>query len=159
MKVPARLNLDRELLAVQIAREIAINLNDIETILKHYSVSDSEWGKLQRSDRFKALVCEAVAEWNAANNTQERVKLKAAAMVEEWLPEANRLAHDSAQSLPGKVELMKLIKSLTSLGVIGTEGGAGEKFSVVINLGGDNKLKFEKNVTPQVIEGKVESET
>jgi hypothetical protein len=152
MKVPARLDLNQELLAVQLAREIAINLNDIEDILKHYSVSDLQWQKIQRNPRFQALVQEAVAEWNAAENTHSRVKIKAAAMVEEWLPEGNRLAHDASQPLSGKVELMKLIRSLSTLGVDNVEGG-GEKFSVVINLGGDAKLKFEKDVTPRVIEG------
>ena len=152
MKTPARLDLNQELLAVQLAREIAINLNDIETILEHYSVSDEAWQKIQKSERFQSVLREAVAAWHTAENTQERVKIKSAAMVEEWLPEGNRLAHDASQPLSGKVELMKLIKSLSTLGA--PEGvGGGEKFSVTINLGGDAKLRFEKDVTPRVIEG------
>src|SRR5258708_358678 len=155
MKVPARLDLNQELLAVQLAREIAINLNDIETILEHYSVSDMQWQKLQRNARFQALVQEAVAEWNAAGNTQERVKIKSAAMVEEFLPEAHRLIHDASQPLSGKVEMAKFVKSLTALGVSGIEGGS-EKFSVIINLGASEKLSFSKEIQQKMIEGKVE---
>jgi hypothetical protein len=35
------------------------------------------------------------------------------------------------------------------------DGAGGERFSVTINLGSDNKLTFEKTVAPKVIDGEV----
>lgn len=156
MNLPARPDRNQELLALRLAQEIAINLNDIEDVLKHLSVSAVQWDRIQRNPHFQSILQEAVADWQSAKNTQERIKLKAAAMVEEWLVEAHRLSHDPAQPLSGKVELMKLIKSLTALGNFGAEGGGGEKFTVTINLGADQKLSFAKDIAPKTIEGKVE---
>lgn len=145
-----------EVLALRIAREIAMDLHDIETILKNNQVEAQTWDKLQANRYFQALVAQAVADWNSALNTNERTKLKAASLVEEWLPEANRLAHDPKQLLSAKVELMKLLKSIGGVGVNPAGEGPSERFSVTINLGADAKLKFEKTVTPQVIEGGVQ---
>ncbi len=145
---------DLELLALKVAREIAMDLHEIESILKHNHVDTETWNKLQRNIYFQGVLKSAISEWNSALNTAERVKLKSAGLYEEWLEEANRLAHDHAQPLSAKVELMKLIKTTAGIGVgsASMEGGS-ERFSVTINLGADAKLKFEKTVTPQVIEG------
>jgi hypothetical protein len=51
--------------------------------------------------------------------------------------------------------VMKLIKSLTGMGVHSATEGVGDRLSVTINLGGDAKLTYEKTVAPQVIEGEV----
>lgn len=149
-----------EVTAMKIAREIAMDLHDLETILKNNHVSVEEWSKLSNNQTFLTALKDAIAAWQSAGNTHERVKLKSAALVEEWLPEANSRAHDRNETLSSKVELMKLLTKLADMGMsgAGVEGGGGEKFSVVINLGGDSKLKFEKEVTPQVtqtIEGEV----
>lgn len=149
---------------MKIAREIAMDLHDLETILKTNHVSFEDWSKLSNNPNFIAVLKDAIAAWQSAGNTHERVKLKTAALVEEWLPEANARAHDRSESLSAKVELMKLLKSIAGMGLggSGVEGGHAEKFSVVINLGGDAKLKFEKEVTPQVtttIEGEVVEST
>ena len=61
--------------------------------------------------RFQALLETETAQWNGALNTQERVKIKASAMIEEWLPEAHERMHDRGESLNAKTELGKLIRS------------------------------------------------
>lgn len=138
---------------LRLAREIAINLSDIETILKHHRITPETWSTIQSNPRFlKLLEAETVA-WNSAGNTHERTRLKAAALVEEWLVEANTRLHDPDETLSAKVELGKLLTKIAEMGER-TPGQAavGERFSVTINLGADHKLQFEKNVTPQVID-------
>jgi hypothetical protein len=144
-----------EVLALRLAREIAMNLQDVETILALNEIRPAQWEIIQRSPYFQSVLTDAVTAWNSAINTEQRVKLKSAALFEEWLPEANILAHDRQQPLSGKVELMKLLKAAgIGSGVAGTENG-GERFSVIINLGGDAKLSFEKLVTPTVTAAKI----
>lgn len=145
---------DEEVTALKLAREIAMSFNEIEDILKNHDISADRYAELQKNPYFQALVRSEVEAWTAATNTSERVKLKAAAMLEQWLPEAYARAHDRTEGLSAKVELMKLIKSLTGFGVSAAEGG-GERLSVTINLGADSTLKYEKTIAPPIIEGEL----
>lgn len=139
---------------VRIARELAMDIHPVEEILKTHGIDSKQWENIQEMPRFRALLETEMAQWNGALNTHERVKIKAAAMIEDWLPEAYERLHDKAETLPAKTELGKLVRDLAgfSKGGLNVEGG-GEKFSVTINLGADSQLKFEKDVTPKVIDG------
>lgn len=143
---------------LRLAREIAIDLHDIETILKNNEITLKEWERLQKDPRFLKLLESEILAWNAAGNTHERTKLKASALVEEWLVEANRLLYGS-DTLTAKTELAKLVTRIAGMGLerANVEGVSAEKFSVTINLGANNKLSFEKDatVTSKVIEGQV----
>lgn len=152
-QVPVVLNSKEDIGLVKLAREIAINHFPIETILERYQITPETWEDVQKNPRFQQLLEHEIKEWHGALNTHERTKLKAAAMVEEYLPEANQRIHDSRENLNSKVELVKLLTRIAGMGESRIEGGpAGEKFSVTINLGADQKLTFEKEVTPRVID-------
>lgn len=144
-----------EVSALKLAREIAMNFYDIDTILEHHGITSAQYEELRSNPYFQALVRSAIEAWAAAANTNERVKLKAAGMLEEWLPEAHARACDPKESLSAKVEVMKLVKSLTGFGVTGASESAGERLSVTINLGGDAALKYEKVIQPKLIDGEV----
>ncbi len=62
--------------------------------------------------------------------------------------------HNQDATLLHKNDLVKLVASLGGMGK-GSEvnAGSGERFSVTINLGSDQKLNFDKQVTSKVIEG------
>lgn len=146
-----------ELELVQLAREIAMDIRDIETVLKDHGITPERFEKLKSMPRFRALVESEMVAWNGSLNTQERLKLKSASMLEEWLPELNARIHDPKETLTSKLEGGKLIARLAGAGLNGfnVESGGGERFSVTINLGGDSKLTFNKEVTNQgnLIEG------
>jgi hypothetical protein len=154
---PALTHHKDELLFVRLAREIAIDHHDIETILKTHQIDDETWLDIRANPQFRKLLEQQIAEWQSATNTHERTALKAAALVEEWLPEANARLHDRSETLNGKVELGKLLARVAGMGLTtaGVEGGSGEKFSITINLGADSKLEFKKELPPKVIEGEV----
>jgi hypothetical protein len=143
---------ERDTLFLRLARELAINLYDTESVLKANNIDPKEWGAISKDRRFVKLLKSEMEAWNAANNTPERVRLKSAMLVEEWLLEANKLAHDGSQTLTARIELMKLLKSLGGLGVDRAEGSIGERFSITINLGADQKLQFDKQLPHKVIE-------
>lgn len=147
-----------ELSMVQIAREIAMDIRDIEEILKTHGVSPERWNKLKATPRFIALVESEMVAWNGSLNTQERLKLKSACLLEEWLAELNSRLHDPKETLTSKIEGGKLIARLAGAGLngFGVEGTGGERFSLTINFSG-SKLEISKEVTHQgnLIEGEV----
>jgi hypothetical protein len=144
-------------LFLQVAREIAIGHYDLSEILDRYKIPLAQWEQIKDSHRFKEALEREIVNWNAAINTDQRVKLKAAAIIEEWLLEANQRLHDKGEVLSSKVSLAQVIAKFAGIGVQSGGEQAGEKFSVVINLGGDDKIKIEKEVTPRVIEGNVDA--
>lgn len=145
-----------EVTLVKLARELAIGLHSLETILESNKIDSRSWETIQSHPRFLQFLEMETAAWSSALNTHERVKLKSAAMIEEWLPEAYTRLHDQNETLNSKTELGKLIRDLAGFSKqgVGVEG-SGEKFSVTINLGADNQLKFEKSSGPKTIEGEV----
>lgn len=151
---PTVINASEDIGLVRLAREIAINHFPIETILETHQISHETWEIIQKNPRFQVLLQNEIEQWNGALNTHERAALKAAAMIEEYLPEGNRRLHSSQETLNSKVELLKLLARIAGMGVAGAEvnGGMGEKFSVTINLGADNKIQIEKQVQPKMID-------
>lgn len=140
---------------VKLAREIAMDIQPFETILKLYSIDAETWARLRENPRFQAVLASEVETWQSALNIHERVKAKAAAMFEEWLPELNNRLHDQEEALPAKVEAGKLLAKIADMeparGLPGV-GGGGERFTVTINLGADvAPIKIEKE-NPKVIE-------
>lgn len=144
-----------DLTLVQLAREIAMNIQSIETILETHQIDVDTWDRLKVTPRFVQLLETETSSWNSAINTHERVKLKSAALVEDWLPEAYARMNDTTENLNAKTELAKLVARLAGMGLNNTSitDGSGERFSVTINLGNDAQLKFEKELPMKVIEG------
>lgn len=146
-----------DLTFVKLARELALAINPLETILSHNQVTTEDWEQIKSHPRFLQYLEVETSNWGSALNTHERVKLKSAAMMEEWLVEAYARMTDPSENLNAKTEVAKLVSKLAGLGITNAavEGAAGERFSVTINLGADNKLTFEKAVSPKVIEGEL----
>jgi len=143
---------------VILAREIAKDMHPLETILEVNKIGVDQWETIQNNPRFQRLLESEIADWNSASNASERVRLKSIHFVEEVLPEFYARANDPRESLAAKTEVLKTVARFAGIGSSGGEiGGAGEKFTVTINLGADKSLKIEKTVTPQVIEGHAEA--
>ena len=140
-----------------IALEIAKGIFDIQEILKVWEISLEQYDAITRHPAFDGMLREAKIEWESADNTVKRTQLKAAVMLEHALPELNARLHDRAEGLNAKVELAKFLGRVG--GVDSNKqaiGGGGETFKIEINLGGDSKLKIEKELPARVIEAEAE---
>lgn len=142
-----------DLLLIKLAREIAIEMREVPDILQNHHLTQEEWDEISAMPRFQQLLASEVEAWNSAVNTSERVRLKSAAMIEEWLPEAFKQMHNPEASLLHKTEIAKVLGRISGLdkGPMSTDGNV-EKFSVTINLGADQQLSFTKEVPSKVIE-------
>jgi hypothetical protein len=138
---------------ITLAREIAMDIQPLENILQARSISDKTWSKLQKNPRFAALIASETEAWQTALNTQERVKIKSAAMLELWLPTLHLRMNDTKETLTGVVEAGKMLSRLAGIGVNGeVVANIGERFSITINMGPkvDDSVRFEKDTSKLV---------
>lgn len=136
---------------LKLAREIAMDMRNLEEILKTHGITQPEWDDICTQPAFQRLLRGEVEAWESATNTAERVKLKSLAFVEEALPEFFARAHDTKELLSAKVEVLKTISKFAGVGQSVDNTNLGDKLTVTINLGSDQSLKIEKDITPKVI--------
>lgn len=151
-------NLQGDLLMVRLARSIAQDIVELDQILTTNHVSPEAWAIIEKHPRFQKYLQEAILEWNAAENAPERVKIKAAAAIEEWLPEGFSQMHNQDAPLLHRNDLAKLMAKLGGMdrgSGVGFDGNGGERFSVTINLGADTKLSYNKELPAKVIDHEV----
>jgi hypothetical protein len=148
VELPSKFNVDQ--LFLQLAREIAMEIQPLDQILKNNNVTPAVWERIRTNTRFNQLLASNVEAWGSSLNTAERVRVKSLAMIEEVLPEFYVRMTDQKENLNHKVEALKTVAKFAGVGEKAGDGTPGERFTVTINLGADQQLKIEKNVTPQV---------
>jgi hypothetical protein len=146
----------RHSLYLKLAREIAMDLNQLEDILKTYKIPQGEWERIAEDPAFTKTLQEAAEAWDAAENANARVQLKAAYAVETLVHKMYEHL-ESGSLTPAYVTLFQSLIRLAGMGFSGAEvkEAPGSKFVVNINLGADQQIKIEKEVTPKVIDGEV----
>ncbi len=139
-----------------LAREIALDIQPIETILNSLKIDANRWDAIQKSVHFRAALSEEIQYWASTPNAGERIKIKFLTMLEESAEEMWTRLHDPKESLSAKTELWKMVMRGAGVGVAQVDSsGGGERISINISMGADAKLNVEKDITPKVIEGEV----
>jgi hypothetical protein len=119
--------------------EIAKDIVEIDTILQHINVTRDEYLRLSGTRAFKEALVVAQTEWQGATNTTKRVKLKAAAIVEELIMSIFFEAkNNKEESLNAKVKALDTIARISGLGALEPAAGApgsalGNTFNLQIN--------------------------
>ena len=131
-----------------LARELAMDLRDIDEILNLYKVSRAAYEKLKASDFFEKLVDAAKIEWHSALNTTNRVQIEAASIVEQAMPVIYARMIDPKAPLQHAVDAGKWLSEIAGLKRVPGSGDPGERIKIEINLGADTKLTYDKSLAP-----------
>jgi len=139
---------------VKLAREIAMGVKDLPDVLFDHGLTQMEFEQISTRPHFRKILDNEVAAWQSAGNTAERVKLKAGSMLEEYLPELYARINDPSEPLMAKIKAMEMVAKLAGYGAtdIPREGKPGDRVHVIINLGADTRLEYQKTLPPKVIE-------
>jgi hypothetical protein len=142
-----------DLRLIRLAREIAMDIREVDDIIKLHGLSVIEFDAIKKNPRFQSLLSSEVVAWQSAINTSERVKLKSGAMIEEWLPELYSRMNDRNEALMAKLKGGELLAKLAGYGVPDVkESNVGDRLTITINLGADKKLEFDAGLPPRVID-------
>lgn len=150
------LDLDQDNRLLQLARELAMDIYELDVILKLNGITPRQFEEdIKPSERFQNYLTSAKLEWNSALNTQERVAIKSATSVELALPEIHRSMVDQTIPLAQRVEALKIMAKLGRVADQAQGMVTGSGFSVSITIG-TTEMRFDtKQVEPATIEGKI----
>jgi hypothetical protein len=118
--------------------EIAKDVVEIDNILSHLNITRDEYLRIAGTRSFKEALVVAQTEWQGATNTHKRVKLKAAAIVEELIMKIFFACTQDDAPLNSKVKALETIAKIGGLGALEPaantrEGSMGNIFNLQIN--------------------------
>jgi len=122
----------------KVARTLSMGLYELEHILSNFAIDRREFDRWKGHPRFISYLKTEQEAWNAATNTAERTKMKAAIVMEEFMQEAHAGLHDRKTPLNQRVELGKLVAKIAGMGeprVLNTGVAGSGGFHLQINIG------------------------
>ena len=132
-----------------LAREIAQDIFPLEQVIRLHNLSDEEWLRISVHPKFTSILNDMQREWNAAENTPQRIRVKAQAGLETQLEVLIADCGDPSIPLSQRTDAYRM---LARLGDLDGQGkiNVGEKFSITLNIG---HIHREVDVqAPKVIE-------
>lgn len=121
----------------RLALELVSGLSSAQDVLKRYGLSEHELRALLCNPSFQALLKETRQAWQSDLNAKERVKLKAALLVEDSLMSVFRVAVDQQIGVTARLEAFKSLAKIASVDEAEkNQGGGGGRFVLNINVPG-----------------------
>ena len=127
-----------------LVRDLAVNMYDLDYILKKHGLTQEEYDGLSQNDFFKRAMEVAATEWTSPLSTTKRLAMQAAIGLEDAMPKmAARMLKDN-EPVQNIIELAKIFTKIAGVGEDKAQAAPTEKFHITIDLGGDIQ-RFEKN--------------
>lgn len=129
----------------RLAREVAMDIKRRDDILQEFGLNNAQYEYLEANNEFYLHALKACCvEWQAPLTTQERIKVEAAAILEDSLLGLGARMQNKGEGLPGVIEAAKLFAKVAGVGERADGAAApGERFTISIDLGGDQKVTVE----------------
>jgi hypothetical protein len=125
-----------------VARELAMDVHTVDNVIAKHGLTHAQYDFLAKHNAFfKQALLQQISEWQRLDSTQARLKAEAAAALEEQLPVLASRMGSRSEKLSDAVEAAKLFAKIA--GVDSAPGGtaaAGERFTINIDLGADERL-------------------
>lgn len=139
----------------KLARDVAMDIKERHVILKDYKLTQAQYDFLETHNAFfRNALAAASLEWHAPLSTAERIKVEAAAILEDSLPGLGARMQNKSEGLPGVIEAAKLFAKVAGVGERESGGaGSGERFTINIDLGGDQKISVSTAQDAQQADG------
>jgi hypothetical protein len=120
----------------RIAWEIAAEIADVPTILTRYGISPQGFKNKLKDPMFRMAIREAKALWKSDMNVKERIRVKAAMLVEDSLLDVFAIIKNENMPAASKLEAFeKLMKTADLAPKTGATQATAAGFKVVIQMG------------------------
>ena len=137
----------------RIAWEIAAEISDVPTICTRYGISLTDFKTKLKDPMFRTAIREAKALWKSDLNVQQRIRLKAAFLVEDSLLDVFAIIKAEHMPAAAKLEAFeKLMKTADMVPKAGKgDGATAAGFKISIHLGDtpDQRVTIDANALSQ----------
>jgi hypothetical protein len=137
----------------RLAREIAMDILELDEILALHQLDAEDWERIHSDVRFQKMLADMRAQWNSAENTKERVRVKAATGIEMALDSVVLELMSPAIPLGQRVQAFQMLAKLGDLEVKPDQPviQPGDRVQISINIGqGSVTTEKEQGVTIDV---------
>lgn len=137
----------------KLAREIAMDIKERHVILKDFNLNGAQYEYLETYNEFyQQALAAACKDWHAPLTTPERLKIEAAAILEDGMAGLGARMQSKSEGLPGVIEAAKLFAKIAGVGEREAgPGNPGERFTINIDLGGDQRITVQSAPPAQSI--------
>ncbi len=124
-----------------LAAELAAQLYTIPDILERFELSKSQLKKITKDPHFREIYVEAKALWNGSGNVKERIRKKAALLLEDSIMPIYTIIHDGNVTPPARIEAFAKLVAIADMQPTKQDGNntGGEKFTLNITFGDEKK--------------------
>lgn len=120
----------------RIAWEIAAEIADVPTILTRYGITPQGFKNKLKDPMFRMAIREAKALWKSDLNVKERIRIKAAMLVEDSLLDVFAIIKNEQMPAASKLEAFeKLMKTADLAPKTAAQPATAAGFKVVIQMG------------------------
>ncbi len=134
-----------------LAREVAINMRDLPSILAEHGLSDAQYKLIEQIPYYKQALDVLAKEWNSPRSTADRIALQALTALEQSTTKLASRMVNPHESLSSIASLASIFMELGRLkGNHGAAAAPSEKFVIQIDLGGDQRITID---TARFVEG------
>jgi hypothetical protein len=133
----------------RLAREIAMDILELDEILALHQLDAEEWQQIQADVRFQGMLDDMRRQWNSADNTKERVRVKAATGIEMALDTVVLELMNPTIPLAQRVSAFQMLAKLGDLEIKPDAPvvAPGDRVTISINIGGDPKVVEKAAIT------------
>lgn len=134
----------------KLAREVAMALRPLSDILADTGITEDYYNDhVVTIPWYKQVLDTFTIEWNRPMKTEERLRLESLATLETGMPHLGARMLDGKETFPAAIEAAKLFAKIGKVDGSDKSPNSGERFSLIINLGGDEKLVIERGQTEE----------
>jgi len=131
-----------------LAQDLAKAARPRKDVLADYGFTEDQYYELEQNPYFMHCLDDATRVWNGPKNTKQRCELGAQALLETVLPSISKGALDEKQPLNARTDAARLLAKIGGVGEKEASIDDSERVVITINLGEDQKLKYEQPVKP-----------
>lgn len=147
--VPRKFNIEQ---ALSVARKVAMNMGKLDNVLEECNLTTAAYEWLSKDPFYIDALAKATEEWRDIKSTQQRVILKAAAIVEDSLLVAGARLSNKLEPLEKVAQLTKVYADIAGLGKQQVGNAPQERVTISIDFGADTKLLVEKTIEASPLE-------
>lgn len=129
--------------------DLVANMQEHTQVLARYGLSSADLAAKMSNPAWAQAYAETEKVWRSDMNTAQRIRLKAAFLLEDSLPTVFALIRDAKTSAVQKLAAVEQLTRISTVANVPKESsGGGERHSITINIGKDRApITIEQSTT------------